>query len=407
MVPSRQGSHYRLSSADMNHLEKTDKPTAREDTSKPSSSPDEANDTLAPLATKQANFASFCSDFSRLESDPFYSPPVLGEPVTTSAHSQQSIIEAADSDKAKSNNSGLVQMVEHQISPYKIECPDLLCYDIAYRPSPDDTNSLRTVSVMNLPHDITMAELMKKIRGGRVIVARLLNTVSLSRNYSATVTFFSQTAAVAFVAFAATHPIFFRQNRAYVTLLRSPTWPVSIAIRAAIHQHKLTRCLKIDNFPRNIGPNKLCRDLRFHKDIHSYAIESMKLFENNHLKIRFSSIYAAQKAFEFFVHSREYRSGRVKWDLDPCTLPLQQVLRNDIGEGVTPECKGLGEQTVTATPEGMRQGEQEDQFLERHSKHSSSTRVTAEPALALDVPQFSLGNRREDFSKEKVVNPDD
>ncbi|MCJ1286623.1 hypothetical protein MMC26_005969 [Xylographa opegraphella] len=208
------------------------------------------------------------------------------------------------------------------------ECrfPDLFRCGIRYEPPASQTNTFRMVSIMNLPIDISLKELMAKIRGGTVVSCNLLDTRSITGTFSALVRFLHEHEALAYDDFAAAHPISFRGLRAQITIVKTPSWPLSLPHTKAIFNHHHTRSLEVVNFPRNVPPAQLTRDLRTH------PIEHMQMRKDGILELKFSSIDHAGRAFGLLTTFRKYRECGVSFSEDPCALPLSTLLE-PVGEG--------------------------------------------------------------------------
>ncbi|MCJ1402147.1 hypothetical protein MMC11_005366 [Xylographa trunciseda] len=211
---------------------------------------------------------------------------------------------------------------EHQFSAGFQECrfPDMFRYGIRYEPPANQTNIFKMVSIMNLPTDISLNELMSKIRGGTVVSCRLLDTTKITGRFSALVRFLHEHEALAYDEFAAAHPIVFRGSRAYTAMVKTPSWPLSLPHDKAIFNHQHTRCLEVVNFPRKISPAQLTRDLRYG------AIEHKEMRKDGILELRFASIDHAGRAYGLLTTSYTYRQCGISFGKDPCTLPLDTLI---------------------------------------------------------------------------------
>ena len=211
---------------------------------------------------------------------------------------------------------------DHQSSVgfQKCRLPDLFRYGVRYEPPAGQTDTFKMVSIMNLPTDISLKELMSKIRGGTVVSCSLLDTKSITGKLSALVRFTHEHAALAYDDFAAAHPIVFRGSRAHITTIKTPSWPLSFQQTKAIFDHHHTRCLEVVNFPRHIPPAQLTRDLR------SRAVEHMQMRKDGNLELRFSSIDHADRAYGLLTTVHKYRQCGVSFAEDPCALPLDTLL---------------------------------------------------------------------------------
>ena len=212
---------------------------------------------------------------------------------------------------------------DHQFSAGSQECrfPDLFRYGIRYEPPASQTNTLKMVSIMNLPTDISLNELMRKIRGGIVVSCNLLDTKSITGKLSALVRFLHEHTALAYDDFAAAHPIVFRGSRAHITTIKTPSWPLSMQHTKAIFNHHHTRCLEVVNFPRNISP------AQFTSGIRSHPVEHMLMRKDGILELRFSSIDHAGRVFGLLTTYHKYRQCGVSFSEDPCALPLETLMK--------------------------------------------------------------------------------
>ncbi|MCJ1474657.1 hypothetical protein MMC13_003317 [Lambiella insularis] len=207
--------------------------------------------------------------------------------------------------------------------------PDLFRYGLQYKPGPGQTNTFQTLSISNLPVDVSLNELMSRLRGGMVVSCQLLNTYSITGSHSALVRFLHEREALAYADFASANPIMFHRQRAHVSVVQTPSWPLSFRLYKAMFEHQHTRSLEVRNYPRAIPPTQLARDLRVSRGTYGNAIEHMQMRKDGVLELRFSSIFHAGKAFGVLSTWRAYRSCRITFAKDPCTLPLETLKEYD------------------------------------------------------------------------------
>ncbi|KAL8748727.1 MAG: hypothetical protein Q9184_007121 [Pyrenodesmia sp. 2 TL-2023] len=203
--------------------------------------------------------------------------------------------------------------------------PDLFRYGTRFRPEPSERDVYRTVLVDNLPADLRLFTLLLHVKGGLVLDAKLLNTVSINSKLSAMITFFHEYEAKAFVHGTCSQPLVFDAIQARVTLLPTPTYPISKMLRAAIVEHGHTRCLEIQNFPKGIKPAELERDLRICETMTTHRIESKRMRSDGVLELRFSSISYAGRAYGLLTTRIRYRQCTVRFSPDPCAQPWEEV----------------------------------------------------------------------------------
>ncbi|KAI9872165.1 MAG: hypothetical protein M1830_002005, partial [Pleopsidium flavum] len=210
--------------------------------------------------------------------------------------------------------------------PKDLAFPDLFRYGIRYNPHPTEQNVYRTVTIEGLPATITLEALLKKVRGGDVVSSKLCDTFSITGFHTALITFLRESAASDYEDFAALHPICFGGQVAKVSMLSTPTWPMTIPLKTAIFDHHHTRCLEVRNFPRQTNSLALRRDLRICSSMECDMIETLTMRHDGILEIRFSSVGAAGQAFGILTSYRAYRQCNVAFSPDPCALPLKTML---------------------------------------------------------------------------------
>ncbi|KAL8896045.1 MAG: hypothetical protein Q9207_007900 [Kuettlingeria erythrocarpa] len=203
--------------------------------------------------------------------------------------------------------------------------PDFFRYGIRFRPEPTERNIYRTVLVDNLPPSLRLFELLNRVKGGLVLDAKLLNTVCINGRLSAMITFFHECGAKAFLSGARSQPLLFDATQARVTLLPTPTYPISKMLRTAIEEHHHTRCLEIQNFPKGIKPAELERDLRVCEAMTTHRIEAKRMRLDGVLELRFNSINYAGGAYGILTSRDRYRRCIVKFAPDQCAQPWEEI----------------------------------------------------------------------------------
>ncbi|MCJ1368675.1 hypothetical protein MMC16_007820 [Acarospora aff. strigata] len=224
--------------------------------------------------------------------------------------------------------------------PQDVIFPDIFRYGIRYNPNPNEQNVYRTVLVEGLPYTITFESLLKKVRGGSIVSVKLCDTLSITGSCTALITFLRESAASAYEDFAASHPLSFGGKVAKVSMLQTPTWPMTIKLKIAIFDHHHTRCLEVTSFPRHIQPSTLRLDLRICSAMDCDLIEFLAMRDDGVLDIRFASINAAGQAYGILTSYRRYRQCSVRFSPDPCVLPPDSILdesvsTDDVIEGGT------------------------------------------------------------------------
>ncbi|KAL8978630.1 MAG: hypothetical protein Q9205_005831 [Flavoplaca limonia] len=200
--------------------------------------------------------------------------------------------------------------------------PDVFEYGIRFRPDPMETDVYRTLVVTGLPFKVTMSALLQQIHGAAVVDAKLLDTASIDGHSTALITFVHEFDAKAIEQKAHETPWEFFGKPVIVTLLPTPTWPMPGNLRAAIIDHRHTRCLEVHNFPRAFKPAELEYDLRIHRGMTSNRIEAKTMRSDGVLELRFNSVKYAGQAYSTLTTYKRYEQCQVKRVADPCTSPL-------------------------------------------------------------------------------------
>lgn len=204
--------------------------------------------------------------------------------------------------------------------------PDMFRYGNRFNPDSSERNVYRTVVLSDLPIAISYQVLLGRVRGGMVVDAKILDTMTIIKAKSALVIFAQEQAAKAYVDYAKEHHIVFGDQMANVKLVQTPTWPIPINILRRIQDWGETRCFEVLNFPGHITYEMLLKDLAVSPVMTVNAIDSMRIMGGNTRGFRFSSIKAATIAAALFQTAYRYRGCKVQWLPDPCAEPLETLL---------------------------------------------------------------------------------
>lgn len=251
--------------------------------------------------------------------------------------------------------------------------PDIFRYGIRYNPEPTAKNVYRTVLIEGLPGTVTLEKVLRRVRGGSVLSTKLCDTYSITGSCSALITFVSESAAYQYKTFAASQVIYISGTAVTVSLLNSPTWPMTIPLRRAIFDHHHTRCLEVTDFPRHIDLCALRLDLRVCSSMDCDMIEYLGLRDDEILEIRFSSINAAGQAFGLLTCRAKYRPCSVRFSPDPCGLLLNALLEQEESDSsvVVSDDSGIVDDDEPvdqfADDEGVGEGEKYAEEDEPHS----------------------------------------
>lgn len=225
---------------------------------------------------------------------------------------------------AKDHQTTLLTNVRSaQAGAREVSYPDFFKHGICYVPKVDEGDVYRTVVISGLLPSITMTTLLKKVRGGMLVDAKLLDTAKFTGSNTALVTFLHERSAKAYENHAKKHPIAFNNLVVQVAIVPTPTWPIPVKLSTSIEAFGRTRCFEVHNIPRDF----------MRQDVESNSLECMRLVDGV-LSLRFSSIRAAELSSAMFRKASRYRGCTVKTTPDPCAQPLETLLeqRTDVSE---------------------------------------------------------------------------
>lgn len=205
----------------------------------------------------------------------------------------------------------------------ELRYPDLFKYGVHFSPPDSERDVYRTIIVSNLPPDISLCTLLKHVRGGPIIDAKLLDTVRITGMKSALIIFLHEHAAMAFEDYAKKDSVKINGVAAQVHVVSTPTWPMRIPLRKAIFDHHHTRCLEVDNFPEQISAPRLRNDLMVCMEMNFDRITYMQKRKDGILELQFSSIDWAGHAYGMLSCFRAYRNCTPNFAPDPCARVLE------------------------------------------------------------------------------------
>lgn len=220
-----------------------------------------------------------------------------------------------------------IKIHKREASSQEHQFPDLFRYGVRFRPAPEESDMYRTVIVDHLPPKLSISSLLEHVRGGAVLEAQLHNTATISGHSSAMIIFVHEHGARNFESRARQLPLRFAGVEARVTLLPTPTWPMSPSLRTAIMNHGHTRCLEIRGMPSGISPSDLKQDMRMCHVLapNTRHITSMVKRPDGVVEVQFTSINYAGRAFGLLGNCRRYRQCQITRSMDPCSRPWEDL----------------------------------------------------------------------------------
>jgi hypothetical protein len=196
---------------------------------------------------------------------------------------------------------------------------------VQYKPGLTAQDLYRKVVISGLKPSCSLSWVLEQVHGGLVVEAVLVNTINITGTKSAVILFLEEDSAIKYVEYVNNSLCEIDGNKITASLISTPSWPLSLALKRAIREKHHTRCLEIQDFPRDVSSSALRGDLEIDSAIKLDAIEHMAMASNGIATLRFCSVRAAQKASDCLSSHLKYRGCRLKYAADPCTLPLSQV----------------------------------------------------------------------------------
>jgi hypothetical protein len=202
---------------------------------------------------------------------------------------------------------------------------DSLSLWVQYKPGLTTQDLYRKVVISGLKPSCSLSWVLEQVHDGLVVEAVLVNTINITGTKSAVILFLEEDSAIKYVEYVNNSLCEIDGNKITASLISTPSWPLSLALKRAIQEKHHTRCLEIQDFPRDVSSSTLRGDLEIDSAIKLDAIEHMAMASNGIATLRFCSVRAAQKASDYLSSHLKYRGCRLKYAADPCTLPLSQV----------------------------------------------------------------------------------
>ena len=198
-------------------------------------------------------------------------------------------------------------------------------YGVQYDPNPTARNLYRTVVVSGLRSSCTIAQVLEQVRGGLVVEIVLLNTIKITGTKSALISFFEEHSAMAYGEYVKNHVVKLDGQIITTSVVPTPSWPLTLALKRAISERHHTRCLEVHGFPREISPSTLRKNLEVDSAVKSDTLVHMTMKDDDVLKLHFSSVMAAQQAFDNLSLRLKHRHCPINYVKDPCDQPLDNA----------------------------------------------------------------------------------
>ncbi|KAH0556946.1 hypothetical protein GP486_005267 [Trichoglossum hirsutum] len=233
----------------------------------------------------------------------------------------------AVSRNAQEAHSPSTQTYDHSTRPRPAPSP--FEFGVQFEPPPSSQHRYRrTVHIGNLPAGVTLQALMESVRGGMILKATILNTVPFTGSPSALVTFLEPQAAADYAAFAGLYPIRILGSIVVVTLIPTPSFPISYQIGRAVRRYNQTRVLRLDGIhlsPAAMG--RLLYDLGVERASRMGLIESIRRVNDLAVDLTFASVDLALRAYFAFLTDEAFHipDARGTFLPDPCAQSLETL----------------------------------------------------------------------------------
>lgn len=191
-------------------------------------------------------------------------------------------------------------------------------WGLRYMPSPltASDNAYRTVTIDHLPPQVTLDQILPRIRGGAIYSATLLDTKSITQGVTALVSFVHQEGAVAFLQRVAQEGFFIGFRPAKVHPVPTPTYVMSADMERQIFRLGRTRCVVVSS-PR-ARLKRFLHTMLF-KSPCSRHVECFGLKDPpGTVTVQFFSIKMARLAFDLLTEHPSFDDCTLQFGVDPC-----------------------------------------------------------------------------------------
>ena len=189
-------------------------------------------------------------------------------------------------------------------------------------PSRSISGHSRTVAITGIPPNISLKEVACKIIGGLVVSLTLLDTTPILKSTTVLVQFFEENAALNFVQYCDRHGFRFSGGcQTAVTVVKTPTVPVSKGTYHNIMDFGATRCIVVKCCPPHMSLNHIRRKLSPHEQPDLHGI--LEMFEDGfgRVSICFDTVDRASSARARINSYSTFRPAVAEFVPDPCAAP--------------------------------------------------------------------------------------
>lgn len=224
------------------------------------------------------------------------------------------------------------------LPPYRFTWEEGMWIPLAYSPRLEDRDVYRTVLVTYIPSNVSLGQVVEKVRGGMIVKASALNTVGLKtkptiKTLSAMIVFFSSESAQSYVEHCKHNGLCFPSTSnpdisimLKAEVVKTPTWPLDNKTIRDITTRNLTRCIDIHSLSPDTTVSVVLAALRREDDSISYPLKA-EIDATGVMHLEFASIKDACKVANILVHTPYRIDSRLQWGFvpDPAAMPLSTL----------------------------------------------------------------------------------
>ncbi|KAK4956133.1 T-complex protein 1 subunit beta [Elasticomyces elasticus] len=197
--------------------------------------------------------------------------------------------------------------------------------ELFYKPEPGERNVFRTIIITGLYPKLSLAEILRKIRGGLVVTMNMATTVANATG-SASITFLHEDSARAFIHYCKDdRHLRFRGRPAQVRMLESATFPMTEELKQHIAAGGATRCLRIAVYSRYMRLASVVRAVTPRNQCSNGLVNAWEDGRDEAGKptfcLQFRSVDTAVRAKAMMREAFGPYDYAVKFDEDPCKEP--------------------------------------------------------------------------------------
>ena len=212
---------------------------------------------------------------------------------------------------------------------YESRIPSFYVYGIRYTLQNPSPRTFHRIVITGLPPGTSLSSLLSKVHGGTIVDCQLMDLRGLVQSMSALIRLKDEVEAL---GIASQSFMEISSQKARITLIETPSYPLSDRLHYNVFFNGYTRCLKIEKYTETYSERIPMEHLRS-KFMAKLAIVHMDLDSEGQLIVHFTSIQLASDAYDYLIFDRSLPKSHVAFLPDPCAEPLES------SEGVAVQAK--------------------------------------------------------------------